>query len=401
MIPGKCAITALAFTAACCGGNPVRPTSAAAVPIVTVSGLAQNGEALRPGTSVQLGATLRRADASNSDCTAGATWASTDLTRLRPTGRVPGEFLIVEAGDATASATCEGVTGQLSIHAEPGRLTISGRVLAGPGGPGVFGATLAYGSLAPVRSAADGAYAITTPGATTDRLVITAPGFQTRETRLRIDAPRTVDMDLIGGDLIDLYRRMARNGFESPQSVSTTPTRRWTRNPNIYIWTTWQDGGAPVRNVDFFVAEIRRVIPQLTGGALEAGVIETGPEQRAPLDGWIGVQFDHGGNNAYVGADPGRVQFAGDDTCSYQAITHEFGHAMGYWHTGIHPSVMGGGPALCAPSDLTPDEARVARAMYARAVGNVEPDRDPDAASFALGARPAPPAVIVWDQVIR
>lgn len=84
----------------------------------------------------------------------------------------------------------------------------------------------------------------------------------------------------LGGSPFALYRMLARNGFESPQSVTVAPTQPWTSAPNIYIWTTWKDTGAPVNNVDWYVAEIRRVIPQLTGGRFEAGTIESGPAER-------------------------------------------------------------------------------------------------------------------------
>jgi hypothetical protein len=335
---------------------------------------------------------------------------SVDTARLKPTGRVPGEFVLLAPGDARVSASCGDVTGELAIHIDAAsEATISGRVLTGPDGGGVSGATLTFGSSAPVEVGPDGAYRLTTSGTAIGRLLIVAPGFQTRETFVSPGTSRTVDFDLIGADLLGLYRRMARNGFEAPQLVSTAPTRRWTRNPNIYLWTTWQDTNAPVQNVEFVIGEIRRIIPQLSGGTLEAGVIETGSARREPAEGWINVQWDHAGNNAYVGANPGRVQFGADDTCNYQAITHEFGHAMGFWHTGIQPSVMGGGPGRCAPSDLTPAETRVARTMYARAAGNVEPDRDPAAAALSLvdrerdGAlRTQPPAMAArCDAVLR
>lgn len=281
---------------------------------------------------------------------------------------------------------------------------ISGRITDGPDGQGVGGAMLSFGGRPALASAADGSYSLTSASETTGRLLIEAPGYLRRELDVRIGAPRALDLDLIANTSLEFYRRMARHGFEEPHGVASTPTRRWTQNPNIYIWTRWQDSGAPVRNVDFFAAEIRRVIPQLTGGTLEAGVIEAGDARRAPSDGWIIVQFDAAGNNAYVGANPGRVQFGSDNACMYQAITHEFGHAMGYWHNGVQPSVMGGGPGRCAPSDFTPDESRVARIMYARASGNMELDRDPDtgAAAFSLTARAAtPPVLATCDRVLR
>lgn len=258
-------------------------------------------------------------------------------------------------------------------------------MLAGPEGSGIAGASLTFGSLAPVTSSASGDYTIVTADASTQRLLISAPGFHTRETYLRGGSLRSLDIDLISPTM-PLWAEMAHNGGEAPQSVSLVPTQRWTTNPNIYIWTTWKDSGLPVNNVDFFVREIRRVIPQLSGFTLQAGLIETGPEQRPPTPGWINVQFHRSGNYGYLGKNPGEVQFGGDSACNYIAITHEMGHAMGYWHSRTPNTIMGTSPGTCVAADFTPNELKVAKAMYARAPFNYYPDRD-SSSSAALSAR--------------
>lgn len=350
---------------------------------------------------VQLAASLKGADGAAGDCTATAAWSSSNEKLLKPTGVKPGEFLVVDAGDSTASATCATTTGTLSVHVDkPTSWPVSGRVLAGPDGNGISGATLTFGSMAPVTTSSSGDYTIVTPDASMQRLLISAAGFQTRDTFLQGGTLRTQDIDLIGSDLLTIYRAMARNGYEAPSSMLVAPTRRWTQNPNIYIWTTWKDTDQPVANVDWYVREIRRVIPQLTGGRFAAGTIEFGPAERPSTPGWINVVFDHGGNNSYVGANPGRVQFGGDNTCNYIAVTHEFGHAMGYWHNGVPGTIMGGLPGYCHEADFTPNELRVAKAMYARASGNLDPDRDPNSSS-ALAVRNEPPITVRCDTVIR
>ena len=350
---------------------------------------------------VQLTATLKGADGSTSDCTAGATWSTSDDKLLKPTGAKPGEFLVVEAGDSRATAVCSGTSGTLAIHVDPPTSwSVSGRILDGPDGTPVAGATVTFGSLAPVTTNDAGEYTIVTPDASLQRLLISAPGFQTRDTFLRGGTLRSHDIDLLGGDLLQLFRAMARNGHESPQSVAVAPTRRWTQNPNIYIWTTWKDTDGPVNNVDYYAREIRRVIPQLTGGKFVAGVIESGSTERPLTPGWINVVFDHSGNNAYLGANPGRVQLGGDHTCNYIAITHEFGHAMGYWHTGRSNTIMGTTPGYCHEADFTPLELKVAKAMYARANGNREPDRDPDSSS-PVSLRSDVPILVRCESVVK
>ena len=100
--------------------------------------------------------------------------------------------------------------------------------------------------------------------------------------------------------------------------------------------------------------------------------------------GWINVEFGVSGNWSRLGEDPGQVQFGSvKPGCTSLAIIHEFGHAMGYWHSNVRPSIMGGGPGACVEYNLTPDELQVARVLYSREPGNLEPDKD--------GPEPGPP----------
>jgi hypothetical protein len=122
--------------------------------------------------------------------------------------------------------------------------------------------------------------------------------------------------------------------------------------------------------------------------------------------GWIDVQYGVSGNWSRLGEDPGQVQFGSEGTCQSLAIFHEFGHALGYWHSSVRPSIMGGGPGRCDLYDLTPNEAMIARVMYSRAPGNVEPDKDgaapPPVPPYTLFARPAQaPTVVHCDGVLR
>jgi hypothetical protein len=83
-------------------------------------------------------------------------------------------------------------------------------------------------------------------------------------------------------------------------------------------------------------------------------------------------------------------------------IIHELGHAMGYWHNNVQPSVMGGGVlASCNLEHLTPDEQQVARVFYSRPPGNVEPDRDPPTSFSYLRADPQRSSPQICDSFIR
>ena len=193
---------------------------------------------------------------------------------------------------------------------------------------------------------------------------------------------------------------ITRNALESPNFVHTAPLQVWTAAPNVYIWTAWKDTGAPVANIDWYIAEIRRVIPILTGGRFEAGQFETGPNQRPPTPGWINVQFDHSGNWSFLGANPGQLQLGSDHTCNQYAVIHEFGHAMGFWHTNQRPSVMGGGLGVCAPIPLSAEEERIAKTMYSRPRGNLDPDRDPAGFASLIPNDPRPVRV-TCDHIVK
>lgn len=384
-----------------CGGGPAQPSPPATV---VVSGLERYLPPLTPGVKIQLVATLQPSAGGTQDCTGTATWVSSNELLVRPTGQQPGEFLTVVDGDVTISATCSGTTGRLAVHVE--RATswpVSGKVIAAPDGPPIAEATLTFGTSAPVRSDGSGSYTIVTEDGAIRPLSLSAPGFQTRETSLRGGQRRTVDIDVIGNDPVfpfNLYRMMVRNGHESPKYISTAPTQPWTMPPNVYIWTTWKDSGLPVANVEWYVGEIRRVIPQLTGGRFTAGRIEFGPEERPAAYGWINLQFHRSGNWAYLGANPGQVQLGADHTCNSYAVIHEFGHAMGYWHSSLVPSVMGGGPGSCTEINLWPPEQIVARTMYSRPRGNLDPDRDPPGAGVLFTEAAAPRVRVTCDRVL-
>jgi len=269
----------------------------------------------------------------------------------------------------------------------------------------IAGAVLTYGSAAPVTTDANGAFTIVTTDSSTKPLTISAQGYLLRETSLTGGEVRAnVVYDLIGPDPKfpqQQYRDMARNAF---QGTVIEPTRHWTTNPNLFIRTTWTDSGLPVNpaGIESIVSDARRAIEQWTAGRYHLDQVEMSPNDRPLQKGWIKLQFNMQGNWSLLGEDPGWVQLGFDHTCGSLGVMHEFGHAMGYWHTRTNPSIMGGGPGQCRPFDLTTNEMVIARAMYARAPGNLEQDKDgppPAAAKFqsvssaftgGLFARPVP-----------
>jgi hypothetical protein len=268
---------------------------------------------------------------------------------------------------------------------------VSGHVVASHNRLPVSGATLSLDGIPPAVSAADGSFSLDTPAGVSRPLTVAADGYQYRETFLRGGEVRSdVDLDLIpsGGSFpFGLFRQMGRNGWEQPGNLQAL--KRWTTNPNIHLENRWRDTGAPIPDdvLQYFVSEIQRVIPELSDGRLAAGRIEVNADAWDSVPDYISIHFDHSGNWGYVGANPGQVQFGTAAKCTSIMIIHELGHAMGYYHNGVQPSVMGGHVlASCNLEHFTPDEQLVARVLYSRPPGNVEPDRDPPAAFGYLRA---------------
>jgi hypothetical protein len=312
------------------------------------------------------------------------------------------------ASPAAPSRPADTTTTTSAIPAPvPTSWAIRGQVVAAPEGAPIAGATLTMGDAPAVSADAGGNYTIVTGDALTRPLLIAAPGYLTRETSLTGGEARGgVQFDLIGSEPafpLAQYREMVRNMYERP--ANSEPSRRWTSNPSVYIWTTWKDSGAPVDPavVQFLIGEIRRVIPLWTAGRFHADLIEAGPDPRPSAKGWINVQFDRRGNWSRLGEDPGQVQFGSASTCMSLAIVHEFGHAMGYWHTRVTPSIMGGAPGSCSQFNLTPNEAQIARVLYSREPGNLEPDRDgpppPSPKYYLQGSSSG--AVVACDTLLR
>jgi hypothetical protein len=86
---------------------------------VSVSGLAGRGPSVTPGETLQFTARATFSDDHSEDCTATATWVSSNDHVLRPASR-PGEMTTVAPGDALVSASCGGQTGALPVKVDEG-----------------------------------------------------------------------------------------------------------------------------------------------------------------------------------------------------------------------------------------------------------------------------------------
>jgi len=314
---------------------------------------------------------------------------------------------LVACGGGSSAPTSPAPAPQPAPAPAPGIL--SGILVDTVSGAPVAGASLAFAGGPVLTTSSDGRWEFAPAGTTALRdVVVTAAGLVTRQTAVRWEAAGRADvrLDAIADRApfrLDFYRQFARDTRDQPDSPRAL--RRWTQAPNFSIDVTNPKDGERLTasEIDSVERVLRAAVPQLTGGAFQAGIIETGLGPVKAQTGYISVTFvsEPGADFcgwAYVGANPGEIVinydrcYSGCGRFAPETLAHEVGHALGFFHTSspgiMHPDRS----RRCDNLEFSQEERVHAAIVYARPNGNRDTDEDP--AGYAAVETAAPPVVV-------
>jgi hypothetical protein len=297
--------------------------------------------------------------------------------------------------------------------------SISGRLTDSVTGDPVHGASIEVPGLVETKTDIDGTFTLSLERSGELPLTVKADGYWQRQTHLL-----TSSSTRIGADIIPVEDRFNLDFFDHVfRDLGDSGTRRWTREPEIDLWTrvfdcrSLNDRGlcmelvATEQQIPPRVEEIANEVlftdtSQFTGGALDGSRVtrvshEPGSviSRHEMLQGgkitmaivrlpnrlsWAWWQ-DEGGNmvTSHIQINQHHQQARG-------VFSHELAHALGY----NHPL---GGDAVPADSIMrdgyfthpTPNDILHGRILYDRPPGSRTPDKDP--ASHSINALSVPP----------
>jgi hypothetical protein len=262
----------------------------------------------------------------------------------------------------------------------PSTYTISGAVTSLQSGAALPGVTV-NGTPAD----GSGRYSVTSTGGSLTLQAI-GVGIVPRTVTGLVSGSRAFDLTAIALDGtfdLNFYQQFARGKLDN---ADLQPIQRWEFAHSVYIRTVDDAGNAiDQASLDLVQRTITETAPIWSAGAFGVSGFERGTETREGQSGWLTVKWDNGAAHCgmtTIGNDGGTMTLRPTDQacrCGSVAVgaalvRHELGHAFGYWHTDSTADTMHT-PIDC---DRQPSarERYHARIVYARPVGNVDPDTD-------------------------
>ena len=261
----------------------------------------------------------------------------------------------------------------------PPRFFFAGHVTETLTGIPVTGATVTSGGIS-VQSGSTGSFSFD-GSVSSARVAVSAPGYLARETTITAGRDAVVDIihDAAPFSLV-FYRQMARNTWEGTTAL---PLRVLSAAPAFYLQTK----GLTSENISALTQTTRNVVAAFTGGRFMVTTFETGVETRAERAGWIVIELiddpaERWCGSALVGATAGHIWMnTAHESCLARGsldegvLSHEIGHALGFWHLDFPNALMHGEFELHHRT-ITDGERYHGSIAYKRLAGNSDIDVD-------------------------
>jgi hypothetical protein len=294
-----------------------------------------------------------------------------------------------------------------------------GQTTSAPDASSLGGIAVQLGTLQPITSDASGFFSVENPSNGMSGIVLTGPSIVERRTDVRVPSGGVVRFGLIPASFdLPAFNEMFRGSHDRLQ--------RWTAAPSLVVLTTVMkfesseaasaEGTAeqvPGAEIELLIRDLSEGLATLTANTFTAfGQVtreSTSAGSRTSLtrnSQIVVARFrDMRATTGSVGfgrwaeRDDGVVIGGAmfldnnyDGSSEKRKLrTHELGHALGYKHVTLRPSVMN--PVL--GNEVTEFDRQGAAIAFQRPVGNRAPDTDPAASARSLSeggaVRWAPP----------
>lgn len=290
----------------------------------------------------------------------------------------------------------------LTLPEDPGPGNLAGIIVGTVNGTVIPGVIVSVGAVS-MTTDADGYFRLDGVGEGILNIVLQGDGIiYTRTTSVNTANGRSIFLDAIevNSDFnLGFYREIARKNH--PEEGEMNPTRRWVTQPTFYIdlnYSAVLDGEIDQETKNMVKDVLTEMVPIWSGGKYTAGSIQERffddfdelPENAIVITfddllyfyvpGALGGTLSEANVQIMDKAiiillDSYWVQILSGEAPD-RVFSHELGHAFGFQHTSLLPSIM---PKYAPLPEFLYSEADKLHAgvMYRRAPGNTDIDDDP------------------------